>query len=84
MKITVYSQPGCRECDNVKSYLQYGRGMEFVSKDIKVGEDAAENLDKVISLGYQATPVTIIEKDGKEHVIGGVFDQNAFEAVLGF
>jgi glutaredoxin len=58
MKITVYSQPACRNCDDMKSYLTYFREVEFETKDISVDAEAKQ---EVVDMGFMTTPVIVIE-----------------------
>jgi glutaredoxin 3 len=72
--IIVYNQPGWGPCHREKEFLSQ-KGIEFVDKDIRADQAA---LKELIEMGYQATPVTII--DG-EAVVG--FDQQRISELLG-
>ena len=72
--ITVFSQPGCPTCQQVKAYLE-GRGLLFEERDVRA-DDAA--LHELRDRGYAATPLTII--DGQE-ILG--MNRAKFEQVLG-
>ena len=72
--VVVYSQPGWGPCHREKEFLSQ-KGIEFVDKDVRADQQA---LKELIDMGYQSTPVTII--DG-EAVVG--FDQNKIEQLLG-
>lgn len=55
--ITVFSKPGCKQCDLTKDVLQK-RGISYISKD--VSEDA-EAFGTVRGLGYLSVPVVVVE-----------------------
>jgi glutaredoxin-like protein NrdH len=70
--VTVYSQPGCGQCKNVIRFLNNNK-IEHEVKDIR--EDS-EALDRIVSLGYNGTPV--VEANG-EHFKG--FDLEKLDAL---
>jgi glutaredoxin len=72
--VIVYSQPGWGPCHREKEFLSQ-KGVEFVDKDVRADQAA---LNELIEMGYQSTPVTII--DG-EAVVG--FDQQRISELLG-
>lgn len=72
--ITVFTQPGCPTCMQVKSYLK-GRGLAFDERDVRADDAALQELQ---DRGYAATPLTIV--DGQE-ILG--MNRAKFESVLG-
>lgn len=66
----VLSQPGCRPCAGVKSWLT-NNGIDFVEKDVTQDTEA---LDTMIALGYKGTPVIIA---GDQHWQGVDMDKMA-------
>lgn len=62
MKVTVYSSPGCFPCRGTKRALTR---LEIPFTDIDVADEPAA-AEKVKALGYQATPVVVVEyADGR-------------------
>lgn len=59
MKVTVYSSPGCFPCRGTKRALNR---YEIPFADVDVAEDAAAAA-KLKDLGYQSTPVVVVEYD---------------------
>lgn len=55
-QVTVFSQPGCPTCAQVKSFLK-ARGVAYVDRDVSTDEAAMNELEE---RGYSATPVTVI------------------------
>jgi len=72
--VIVYSQPGWGPCDKEKEFLSQ-KGIEFIHKNVRADQAA---LKELLDMGYQSTPVTII--DG-EAVVG--FDQQKIVELLG-
>jgi glutaredoxin len=72
--ITIFSQPGCPTCMQVKSYLS-GRSLTYIERDITQDEAAMAEL---YERGYSATPLTLI---GEVEVLG--FNRTKLESVLG-
>lgn len=72
--ITVFTQPGCPTCTQVKSYLK-ARGLVFDERDVRADDAALQELQH---RGYAATPLTLV--DGQE--ILGV-NRAKFEQALG-
>lgn len=64
MKAVVYSQPGCNPCTLVKNFLS-NNGVEIEVRDIR---ENSEFLDELVALGFQSTPITVVE--GKKPVAG--------------
>jgi len=71
--VTVYTQPGCPTCMQVKAYLK-ARGVAFDERDVRA-DDAA--LQALHDRGYAATPLTIV--DGRE-ILG--MNRTKLEAAL--
>lgn len=57
MTITVYSKPGCPQCDATYRYLRK-HGLPFEVVDLISDTDA---LAHVKSLGYQQAPVVVVD-----------------------
>ena len=55
-QVIVYTQPVCRYCGLVKTFLD-GEGVQYEVRDITEKEEYKEQL---LATGYQGTPVTII------------------------
>jgi glutaredoxin 3 len=72
--VIVYNQPGWGPCHKEKEFLSQ-KGIEFVDKNVRADPAA---LKELLDMGYQSTPVTII--DG-EAVVG--FDQQRIMVLLG-
>ncbi len=72
-RVVVFSQPSCTPCDQVQAFLTE-RGVDFETRDVSVDPKA---LDELATLGYLATPVTVI--DG-EAVAG--FNRKRLETLL--
>lgn len=62
--ITVYSKPGCMQCNFTKKFLE-DNNIPFVAKDV---EKDIEALNEVKSLGFQSLPVIVA--DGFEPFTG--------------
>lgn len=72
--ITVFTQPGCPTCTQVKSYLK-GRGLAFEERDVRADDAALQDLHE---RGYAATPLTIVDD---QEILG--MNRSRFESVLG-
>lgn len=71
--VTIFSQPGCPTCMQVKSYLQ-ARSVGYTERDITTDEQAmAELFDR----GFSATPLTLI---GDLEVLG--FNRPKLESAI--
>ena len=64
-QITVYSKPGCVQCDATRRELDK-RKMPFSTVDITTNPDA---LAKVKAMGYRQAPVVVVG-DGTDHWAG--------------
>lgn len=64
MAITVYSKPGCVQCNFTKKYFD-NNGVDYISLDVTESEEAMKT---VVDLGFQALPVVVA--DGKEPFTG--------------
>lgn len=78
-KVTVYSTPTCPFCKMEKSYLKE-KHIDF--KDIDVSHDHQAAHAMVEKSGQMGVPVTVVEEEGKEHIIVG-FDQPALDKAIG-
>lgn len=56
LPITVYSTPGCPQCNLTKTWLE---SHDFRYRDIDLSEDT-DALQKVKGMGYQSAPVVIV------------------------
>jgi len=72
--VVVYTQPGWGPCHKEVEFLSQ-KGVQFVEKNVRADKAA---LKELLDLGFQSTPVTII--DGQS-VVG--FDQDKLAALLG-
>ncbi len=72
--VTVFTQPGCPTCAQVKGYLK-GRGVEFSERNVQADESAMEELHE---RGYSATPLTLV---GDVEILG--MNRTKFEKALG-
>ena len=72
-RVVVYTQPGCAFSGQVKRFLRE-QGVAFVERDVRADRSARDDL---VSIGYAATPVTII--DGRP-IVG--FDAAELERLL--
>lgn len=63
-KITIYSKPGCVQCDFTKSFLT-DLNVPYESVDVMQDEAALEH---VRSLGFQSLPV--VEVEGQQAFAG--------------
>jgi glutaredoxin len=72
--IIVYTQPGWGPCHKEVEFLSQ-KGVEFVEKNVRADKTV---LKELIDMGYQSTPVTII--DGQA-VVG--FDQIKIMELIG-
>ena len=72
--VVVYTQPGWGPCQREKEFLSQ-KEIAFVDKNVREDQEA---LKELLALGFQSTPVTMI--DG-EAVVG--FDQAKIEELLG-
>jgi glutaredoxin-like protein NrdH len=59
MKITVYSNPNCVQCENTKRFLTY-RNIEFESKMIS---DSPEIYALIEEKGYKSAPIVVAGDD---------------------
>lgn len=71
--VTVFSQPGCPTCAQVKAFLK-ARGVEYTERDVSSDEEAMRELDE---RGYSATPLTVV---GDTEILG--MNRVKFEKVL--
>ncbi|MBB6018427.1 glutaredoxin family protein [Deinococcus radiopugnans] len=65
--ITVYTVPGCADCEAVKRLLK-GKGAAFTEKNVR--EDPAALAEMQARAGVRIAPVTVIG----EQVFSGYFD----------
>ena len=72
--VIVYTQPGWGPCHKEVEFLSQ-KSVDFTEKNVRADRAA---LKELLDMGYQSTPVTII--DG-EAVVG--FDQSKIEEILG-
>ena len=56
-KVTVYSQPACMFCGQVKEYLSQ-KQIQFDDRDVTKDPSAIVELQK---LGFMTTPVTVVD-----------------------
>jgi glutaredoxin len=56
-EIVVYTQPGCSACERQKEFLA-SKGVTYELRDISKNR---EHLDELITLGFNATPVTLVD-----------------------
>lgn len=66
-QVIVYTQPGCGACEKEKAWLKE-KGVAFEDRDIRAN---AAYMREIIELGARATPVTVIEGEGKREVVMG-------------
>lgn len=59
MKITVYTNPDCVQCDATKRWFDK-TGVKYETVDLSEDKQA---LDMVLGMGYSAAPVVITDKD---------------------
>lgn len=71
--ITVYSQPTCQACHQLKRFLKE-KGVDYRDRDITADEDAFAELQ---GFGATTTPVIVI---GNKIIVG--FDQAKLELLL--
>jgi len=72
--VIVFTQPGWGPCHKEVEFLSQ-KGVEFVEKNVRADQAA---LKELLGMGYQSTPVTLI--DG-EAIVG--FDQIKIAQLLG-
>lgn len=77
-KISVYSTEWCHYCKTLKQYLSE-KQINYVAIDVGQDEKAAEYM--VQKTNQQGVPVTIIEKDGQEHIVIG-FNKPEIDKIL--
>jgi glutaredoxin len=70
---TLYTQPGCRSCHRVETFLR-AHGVVCTVKDVVADGNA---LAELTALGYLATPVTVIDS-----VVVAGFDRRKLERLL--
>lgn len=58
-KITVYSKPGCKQCSNLKLWLD-AKSIEYSEVDVTQDKDS---LDKIISANRLSLPVLEINEE---------------------
>lgn len=77
-KVVVYTQDGCRPCEEEKLWLK-DKEIPFEERNIRKNE---QYLQEIISIGASATPATVIEdENGRETIFG--FDQPQLVQKLG-
>ena len=74
VKITVYSQPACSACKELKEYLKK-KGVEFEEMDITTNKEALNEMLKVHKV--RVTPLIVM---GDRKLIG--FDPVAIDKLL--
>lgn len=72
--VTVYSKPGCVQCNFTKKFLD-NAGIDYTSVDVMADE---KGMEEVKSLGFMALPVVTIE--GQEPFSG--YRPDKLEALL--
>ena len=72
-QITVFTQPGCPPCAQVKEFLTRN-GFAFTERDIRADATAVEELRQI---GAMMTPVTVID----DEVVMGFDEYRLREAV---
>lgn len=55
-EVTLFSQPGCPTCVQVKSFLK-ARGVMYNDRDVSTDDGAMSDLEK---RGYSATPLIVV------------------------
>lgn len=74
LPVTIFTQPGCPTCVQLKSYLK-SHGIEYVERDVSADPSAFAELHE---RGYAATPLTIV---GEREVLG--MNRTRLDAILG-
>ncbi len=72
--VTIFTQPHCPSCHQVKAFL-HARGVSFHERDVAADETAMRELHE---RGYAATPLTVV---GDQEILG--MNRTRFEQVLG-
>jgi glutaredoxin len=73
----IYTQETCNPCHAQKKWLK-NNNISFEERDVRKNPDY---LQEVIKLGASATPVTIIEMNGRKEVVLG-FDKEKLTVLL--
>lgn len=66
MKIEVFSKAKCPLCNTLKEYLK-SENIQF--KELRVDEDD-KAMERVRSMGVQSLPVTVVNEDDKNPILG--------------
>ena len=73
MKIEVFSKAKCPLCNTLKEYLK-SENIQF--EELRVDEDD-KAMERVRSMGVQSLPVTVVDEDDKNPILG--FDMKRLE-----
>lgn len=73
MKIEVFSKAKCPLCNTLKEYLK-SENIQF--EELRVDEDD-KAMERVRNMGVQSLPVTVVNEDDKNPILG--FDMNRLE-----
>ncbi|MFC7370554.1 glutaredoxin family protein [Fictibacillus iocasae] len=76
-KVIIYTQQTCPPCFAEKEWLK-SNNIAFEERDIRQNPGY---MDEVIKLGASATPVTLIETEGKKEVVMG-FQEEELKKIL--
>ncbi|UOY93000.1 glutaredoxin family protein [Ectobacillus sp. JY-23] len=77
-KVIIYTQETCGPCHAEKEWLT-SHNISFEDRDIRKN---GAYMQEVVDLGASATPVTVVELDGKREVVMG-FDREKLANILG-